>query len=62
MYVYHLLSQESAKLSTFLSLIDEDDENEYKAHRKAVHENLQEMKEYYGAVSLLDNKNVIAMM
>ncbi|XP_056867069.1 putative nuclear RNA export factor SDE5 isoform X2 [Raphanus sativus] len=28
---------------------DEDDENEYKAHRKAVHENLQEMKEYYGA-------------
>ncbi|CAH2053638.1 unnamed protein product [Thlaspi arvense] len=28
---------------------DEDDENEYKAHRKAVHEYLLEMKEYYGA-------------
>uniref|UniRef100_A0A1J3GZK6 DUF1771 domain-containing protein n=1 Tax=Noccaea caerulescens TaxID=107243 RepID=A0A1J3GZK6_NOCCA len=27
----------------------EDDENEYRAHRKAVHEYLQEMKEYYGA-------------
>nr|VDD46317.1 unnamed protein product [Brassica oleracea] len=35
--------------STNTSKEDEDDENEYKAHRKAVHENLQEMKEYYGA-------------
>ncbi|KAJ0264146.1 putative nuclear RNA export factor SDE5 [Hirschfeldia incana] len=35
--------------STNTSKEDEDEENEYKAHRKAVHENLQEMKEYYGA-------------
>ncbi|CAN7001232.1 unnamed protein product [Brassica rapa subsp. trilocularis] len=35
--------------STNTSKEDEDDENEYTAHRKAVHENLQEMKEYYGA-------------
>ncbi|CAH8293648.1 unnamed protein product [Eruca vesicaria subsp. sativa] len=35
--------------STDTSKEDEDDENEYKAHRQAVHENLQEMKEYYRA-------------
>ncbi|KAF8083579.1 hypothetical protein N665_0765s0021 [Sinapis alba] len=35
--------------STNTSKEDEDDENEYKAHRKAVHENLQEMKKYYRA-------------
>ncbi|KAG2309821.1 hypothetical protein Bca52824_029569 [Brassica carinata] len=35
--------------STNTSKEDEDDENEYKAHRIAVHENLQEMKEYYRA-------------
>ena len=51
--LFEFKSQEFTKLSLCLSLlIDEDDENEYKAHRKAVHENLHEMKEYYGAVSL----------
>ncbi|KAH0943659.1 hypothetical protein HID58_003296 [Brassica napus] len=48
--LFEFKSQEFTKLSLCLSLlIDEDDENEYKAHRKAVHENLHEMKEYYGA-------------
>jgi hypothetical protein len=31
---------------------EDDDENEFKAHRKAVREHLNQMKEYYGAVSL----------
>lgn len=35
----------------FSPLIDED-ENEFKAHRKAVREHLNQMKEYYGAVSI----------
>ncbi|XP_018440025.1 putative nuclear RNA export factor SDE5 isoform X2 [Raphanus sativus] len=39
----------TVKQSSHTSKQDEDDENEYKAHRKAVHENLNEMKEYYGA-------------
>ncbi|CAG7890163.1 unnamed protein product [Brassica rapa] len=39
----------TVKQSSHTSKQDEDDENEYKAHRKAVHENLHEMKEYYGA-------------
>ncbi|KAG2317805.1 hypothetical protein Bca4012_068752 [Brassica carinata] len=39
----------TVKQSSHTSKEDEDDENEYKAHRKAVHENLHEMKEYYGA-------------
>ncbi|KAJ0238535.1 putative nuclear RNA export factor SDE5 [Hirschfeldia incana] len=39
----------TVKQSSHTSKEDEDDENEYNAHRKAVHENLHEMKEYYGA-------------
>ncbi|CAH8391244.1 unnamed protein product [Eruca vesicaria subsp. sativa] len=39
----------TVKESSHTSKEDEDDENEFKAHRKAVHENLHEMKEYYGA-------------
>ncbi|CAN6920441.1 unnamed protein product [Brassica oleracea var. botrytis] len=39
----------TVKQSPHTSKEDEDDENEYKALRKAVHENLHEMKEYYGA-------------
>ncbi|CAA7029100.1 unnamed protein product [Microthlaspi erraticum] len=39
----------TVKLSPHNAKEAEEDENEYRAHRKAVHEYLQEMKEYYGA-------------
>ncbi|ESQ48427.1 hypothetical protein EUTSA_v10020594mg [Eutrema salsugineum] len=39
----------TVKVSSHTPKEDEDEEDEYKAHRKAVHEYLQEMKEYYGA-------------
>ncbi|KAL0857512.1 hypothetical protein Bca101_062666 [Brassica carinata] len=42
-------SSHTSKEGNRVRVTYEDDENEYKAHRKAVHENLHEMKEYYGA-------------
>jgi len=39
-------------LNYHFSPVIDDDENEFKAHRKAVREHLNQMKEYYGAVSL----------
>ncbi|XP_010502900.2 PREDICTED: putative nuclear RNA export factor SDE5 isoform X2 [Camelina sativa] len=39
------------KRSSHTSKEDEDDENEFKAHRKAVHEYWNQMKEYYGAAA-----------
>ncbi|XP_023642046.1 putative nuclear RNA export factor SDE5 isoform X1 [Capsella rubella] len=39
------------KQSPHKSKEDEDDENEFRAHRKAVHEYWNQMKEYYGAAA-----------